>query len=365
MNNQQITRIDISGYKSIKNCNLNLKMINILIGSNGAGKSNFLSLFSLLQDIVESNLQLHVALAGGANSILYKGRKATDSINVRFQFGNNGYSFNLIPTDTDGMIFKTENFHYLDRYGNEYIRSIGRGNAESLWRKGTLTEYDKYIQPIFEKQKWKLYHFHDTSKSSKVKQTSDIANNAELQFNAGNLSAFLLRLKTQYPKNYLSIIETIKLVAPFFSDFYLEPNNSNIETTSLRWIQKGVEDIFNVNQLSDGTIRFICLATLLLQPLELQPQTIIIDEPELGLHPYAISILAELIKSTAINKQIILSTQSIELLNEFSVSDIIVVNRTNEGTIFQRLNENDLKAWLESDYTIGDLWKKNVFGGRP
>lgn len=181
---------------------------------------------------------------------------------------------------------------------------------------------------------------------------------------AGNLAAFLYRLRQHYAKNYEEIVRTIQLIAPYFDNFVLEPQEGNEEQIVLKWQQKGCDDIFNASQLSDGTLRFICLATLLLQPHELQPATIIVDEPELGLHPYAITIFADMVRQLSDEKQIIISTQSVELLNEFDVEDIIVVDRGENGSEFKRLDEDALALWLEADYTLGDLWKKNILGGR-
>ena len=183
-------------------------------------------------------------------------------------------------------------------------------------------------------------------------------------FDASNLAAFLYRLKNNFEKNYEEIIRTIQLIAPYFSDFILEPQEGNPEQIVLKWQQKGCEDVFNASQLSDGTLRFICLATLLLQPHELQPATIIVDEPELGLHPYAITIFAEMVKQLSNEKQIIISTQSVEMLNEFEVDDVIVVDCGEDGSEFKRLDAESLEAWLEDDYALGDLWKKNILGGR-
>lgn len=364
MNKEQISSIHIQGFKSIKSCHVSMGMINVLIGGNGAGKSNFISVFKLLQDVIEENLRLSVGQSGGANALLYNGRKVTERVEVTFHFGNNGYKLALVPTDEDSFVFEDERFLYHPvHYNVDYSKSLGTGHEESEWKKGTGTKYDRYVQPILSKQKWRLYHFHDTSKSARVKQTGDLENNAELLLDAGNLAAFLFRLKTEYNKSYRNIVASIRMVAPFFEEFYLEPNR-NGENISLRWKQKGSYDVFNANQLSDGTIRFICLATLLLQPSELQPESIVIDEPELGLHPFAITALAEIIHTVSRNKQIILSTQSVELLNEFRVDDIMVVDRNEDGTKFKRLNEEELKEWLETDYSLGDLWKKNILGGR-
>lgn len=363
MNDLQIKKIKIKGFKSIKECELQLGNINLLIGSNGAGKSNFISIFKLLQNIIEKTLQRYVAVSGGANALLYNGRKTTDSITMKFYFGNSSYDFTLIPTDENNLLFESESFNndgYWDQ--NSYISG---GNLESKWDWGTSNKIYKGTQPILQNEKWRVYHFHDTSVSARVKQTHKVTNNVELQYDAGNLAAFLLRLKNEYPVNYMQIVESIRMIAPYFKDFYL-PNSFNGDDIILRWEQVDSDDIFNANQLSDGTLRFICLATLFLQPSFLQPETIIVDEPELGLHPYAITLLAEIIKKASLKKQIILSTQSVELLNEFSAEDIIVVDRNEErGTTFTRYSEEELKEWLEDDYSMGDLWKKNIIGGRP
>ena len=352
----QLSRMTISGYKSIKACDIAFGKINVLIGSNGAGKSNFISAFSLLQNILSKNLQVSVAKSG-VNALLYNGRKATEEIAFEVFFGNNSYGFILIPTDDNRLIFQKEFFGYHGNWDNE--SNVARGHSEAMWN-----NIDKYVIPILQKQNWRVYHFHDTGRSAKVKQEHNISNNKVLLFDAANLAAFLYRLKGNYKKNYDEIVQTIQLIAPYFSDFVLEPQEGNEEQIILKWQQKDCEDIFNASQLSDGTLRFICLATLLLQPHELQPATIIVDEPELGLHPYAITIFAEMVKQLSDEKQIIISTQSVELLNEFDVEDVIVVDRGENGSEFKRLNEEDLEVWLEEDYALGDLWKKNILGGR-
>lgn len=357
----QLSRIDISGYKSIKHCSIKLKKINVLIGSNGAGKSNFISAFALLQNILVKNLQVTVAQSG-LNSLFYNGRKVTEEITFEVFFGSNSYGFNLIPTDDNRIIFKKEYFGYHGLWDNE--SNVSRGHSESMWQAGSNNKLDEYIKPILSKQNWRVYHFHDTGRNAKVKQEHNISNNKVLLNDASNLAAFLYRLKNNYEKSYSEIVGTIQLIAPYFKDFVLEPQESNNELIILKWQQKGCDDIFNASQFSDGTLRFICLATLLLQPHELQPATIIVDEPELGLHPYAITIFSEMVKQLSDEKQIIVSTQSVELLNEFDVEDVIVVDRSEDGSVFKRLDAAELETWLESDYALGDLWKKNILGGR-
>jgi len=361
LQNDQLSRMTIEGYKSIKKCDISFGKINVLIGSNGAGKSNFISAFSLLQSILSKNLQVSVAQSG-VNTFLYMGRKITEEIAFEVYFGHNSYGFKLIPTDDNRLIFQKEFFGYHGNWDNE--SNVARGNSEAMWDIGAHNQIDQYVIPILKKQNWRVYHFHDTGRSAKVKQEHNISNNRVLLFDAANLAAFLYRLKGNYKKNYDEIVKTIQLIAPYFSDFILEPQEGNEEQIILKWQQKGCEDIFNASQLSDGTLRFICLTTLLLQPHNLQPATIIVDEPELGLHPYATTIFAEMVKQLSDEKQIIISTQSVELLNEFCVEDVIVVDRRKNGSEFKRLNEKDLEVWLEEDYALGELWKKNILGGR-
>lgn len=363
MNSQQIKRIRLSGFKSIKDCDLKLSDINLLIGSNGAGKSNFVSVFKLLQNIIEKSLQKYVGTSGGANALMFNGRKQTEKIEMEFFFGDNSYEFELVPTDENNLIFASELFNY-DGYW-QHKSYVGGGYAESRWDKGVPNKISAYVQPVLQYEKWRVYHFHDTSVSARVKQTHKITNNVELQYDAGNLAAFLYRLKKEYSNNYAQIVDAVKMIAPYFKDFYLEESFLS-DDIILRWHQVGSDDTFNANQFSDGTLRFICLATLFLQPNELQPETLIVDEPELGLHPYAITLLSEIIKKASVKKQIILSTQSVDLLNEFAANQIIVVDRNEtDGTTFKQYSEEELKEWLADDYAMGDLWKKNIIGGRP
>jgi len=307
-----------------------------MIGGNGAGKTNFLSSFTLLHYVFKNEHALYAAKSG-MSSLFYNGLKVTSNITMEFHYDTFLFSLELVPTDSNSVILKPS---------NSLTRVLGH----------TSIFYDWHY--------FHIYHFHDTSRYSKIKQEHNISNCNILQWDASNLAAFLYRLRENYPSAYTRIIETIQLAAPFFNDFMLEPNEHNNEHIVLRWYQKGCNDIFNASQLSDGTLRFICLTTLLLQPEELQPTTIIIDEPELGLHPFAIVLLAEMVQKAALKKQIILSTQSTELLNQFEPEDVIVVNRGGDGSIFKRLNPDELTVWLEDDYSLSELWNKNILGGR-
>ena len=360
----QLSRVIIEGYKSIEECDVDLKNINVLIGSNGAGKSNFVSAFTLLQSILREELSHYVGKKGGAHTLLYKGVVGADSIKMSFAINDYTFTFKLDVSDDNRLIIYHESF--VNRKGQTgYItaKPVGLDESEMMDSSRLFTDDTNVFFSKLKSSAWRVYHFHDTGPTSKMKQSHNISNAHMFFEDARNLAAFLYRLRTVYPPHYKNILDAVKIVAPYFEDFVLEPEELNHEYIFLRWQQKGCEDIFNPSQLSDGTLRFICLATLLLQPPELQPATIIIDEPELGLHPFAITIFAEMVKSAAVNKQIILSTQSVELLNHFEADDVIVVDRSENGSKFKRLDSEKLKIWLD-DYKLGELWNMNILGGR-
>lgn len=354
----KIEKITIEGYKSIKSLrDFELKNINILIGANGVGKSNFISVFKMVNHMLYKRLQEHT-LDKGPDSFLYFGRKITNQILLKFEFGSNGYDVTLVPTQNNQLLIQREHVRFLEyRYTiGENIFESNLSQAEAYARSRRVAKYS--LDGI---QKWKLYHFHDTGETSPIKGVCQANDNIIFKANAQNISAYLKRLKDEYLDYYEKIVSIIQEVAPFFGGFIFR-NSENIQ---LEWYDKSDPDTpFKAHMLSDGTLRFICLATLLLQPFELMPDTIIIDEPELGLHPFAINILSTLIKRVAERKQIIISSQSVELINYFTPEDIIVVDRKNKETVFRRLKEEELGDWLQ-DYTMGEIWKSNLIGGRP
>ena len=317
--------IEIKGYKSIKEQKVDFKDINILIGSNGSGKSNFISFFEFLNRLYNRNLQEYISLRGGEDKILFEGKDVTDRIyfNVEFNGGVNGYSATL-KAGEEKLIFTDERLIYNRDEGSD----ISAYSTEAR-----IKTTDNFRAK---------YHFHDTGAKSPFTLMSHIENDIYFLYEKGeNLAAFLYNIQKENPKDYLRIISTIQSVAPYFSDFFFQPNKENY--IRLQWKDKFSNVIYGVNDLSDGTIRFIALATLFMQP-EL-PQTIIIDEPELGLHPAAISKLAGLIKSVASKQcQVILATQSTDLISHFEPEDIITVDRINGESVFRRLDSESLSS---------------------
>jgi predicted ATPase len=359
-----LDRVEIQGYKSIASCKLELGSLNVLIGPNGAGKSNFIGAFGLLGSLVRDDLQLVIGQQGGAASILHGGPKRTAELNFRMEFDRNAYAAQLVPSLDGGLVFKSENAEFFGPGHAEPYESLpGSGHPESrLSRKAA--EKPGGVADFVAKAmaSWKVFHFHDTSPQSGAKQKQPIDDNDALRASAENIASFLFRLRETSRDHYDRIVESVRMVAPFFRDFRLQPDRLNKQMIQLEWRQVGDEGYFNANALSDGTLRFICASTLLLQPDP--PSVILIDEPELGLHPFAINQLAAMFKSAAVNHQLIVTTQSVTLLNQLDVNDIVVVEQREGASTFDRPNTKDLENWLD-EYSLGELWEKNVLGGRP
>jgi predicted ATPase len=359
----RLERIGIKGFKSIREMELELRPLNVLIGANGAGKSNFIAVFKLLNQMMQGNLQVFVAQAGGADSLLYFGQKVTDEIRIELVFGRNAYSCTLLPTVDDKLIFGEEKCFFQTTPGHPYPETLGTGHRESRLPDVSRAKPSKVPGYVLSSmQSWKLYHFDDTSDSARVKKVGAINDNQYLRSDAGNLAALLYKLQRTATRQYEAIRDTIRLVAPFFDDFILRPSLDNPDSIRLEWREVGSDYPFLAHQLSDGTLRFMCLATLLLQPA--LPDTILIDEPELGLHPYAITVLASLMRSASARAQLIVSTQSVSLINQFEAEDLLIVEREDHATVIKRIESQKLKEWLD-DYSLGELWEKNVIGGRP
>lgn len=360
-------KITIKGFKSIREQELEFGSLNVFIGGNGAGKSNLVGVFHFLSQVAKQRLQTYTGEAGGANSILHFGRKVTPNLFLRIEFDRtikdkNIYEFTLIPTDEDRFLFEQEVTWYWDT--NRYPTAPGynevwSGHAEARVAESTKP-VAKYIRELLDS--YRIYHFHDTSPSAAVKQTGDLNDNRVLRPDAGNLAAFLYMLKNTKPDYYENIEDTIRQAAPFFGQFTLEPSALKPDAIRLEWQEKDSDTLFGPAALSDGTLRFMCLSTLLLQPDI--PSLILIDEPELGLHPAAIQILTGLLKSAATRTQLIVATQSVTLINQLLPEHVWVVDRENKQSVFRHLKSADMTSWLE-DYSLGELWEKNILGGRP
>ncbi|MDP2888653.1 MAG: AAA family ATPase [Bacteroidota bacterium] len=363
--------IKIEGFKSIKTMELELKPINVLIGSNGSGKSNFIAFFRLVHAIFNRQLQRFV-IEEKSDNLLYFGRKTTESLYGKMIFtegkeNNNAYLFKLNQTKEGGLFIQNEvsglliqreasGFNVLkdDDFKNYY----GKLNIEESYIPESTSFRDQYLRKYL--ANIQIYHFNDTSATSMLRKECDLADNLYLKPDGRNLPAFLYYLKVEYPKTFRRLEKTIQQVAPYIDHLLLEPSRLNKKEIELRWVEKSdLQSSFSAYQFSDGTLRFIALSTVLMQPEP--PAVIIIDEPELGMHPQSISKLAALIKSASAKTQIIISTQSVNLVDCFDPENIVAVDRSEDEkqSIFKRLDPESLKTWLE-DYSLGDLWQRNI-----
>lgn len=361
-----LDQLSIQGFKSIRELErFELKKLNIIVGANGAGKSNLISFFKMLRALMEGNLNRFVRDSGGAGDLLFQGRKVTHKMVFETHFGARGYRFTLVPTPADGCAIEDEARYYEKGYTGWWILGDSEEGKSRLAAEVLENKSDAdYSKPVYSAiTSWQIYHFHDTSTTAGMRNYEIIQDSKVLRTDATNLAPFLLSLREEHPQEYQAIINAVRLVTPFFDDFLLAPRQQGAkEEVNISWLQKGSDFPMQPYHLSDGSIRFICLATSLMQPNP--PSTIIIDEPELGLHPAAIVILAELIQQAAQRTQVIVATQSPALIDQFAIEDVVVVNRKDGSSTFTRLNEADYAEWLES-YSVGELWTKNVIAGGP
>jgi predicted ATPase len=382
-----LRKIAINGFKSIRQAEIELGSVNVLIGANGAGKTNILSFFKLLWAISEKDLARFVGVSGGASSLLHYGAKNTSHLQATLEFADvlhvmeslglaakprrhAAYRIRLMASDADTLFFDDEAVALCDnpsQLGSHY-HSLGRGHPESRLqdaaRGGDMDAGAAWgcLRGL------RTFHFHDTSSTAAIRRTADVNDLVYLRSDAGNLCAFLRGLaEAEDPIRrvaYGRIVETIRQIAPWFGDFVLEPSPLNPETIRLSFREKGSQLVFGPHVLPDGALRAMALVATLLQPESMLPPVLVIDEPELGLHPYAINILGALVKGAGYHCQVILATQSVPLLEQFDPEDVVVVEREDGASTFKRLRSEDLQDWLE-DYSLGELWQKNVIGGGP
>ncbi|SPF69136.1 AAA domain, putative AbiEii toxin, Type IV TA system [Propionibacterium ruminifibrarum] len=378
----RLGRLVVEGLGSIRHLELDLTSdVTVLIGANGSGKSNLVSALELVSRIWDDSFQEYLRQRGGVGSLLYAGDDGraeqiliellsevgtadSDSVAMR-----NGYRVTLRPDevgDTERVeIREWLLFCDMENDKEPYAEDMGSG-IHSIIRDvtdpgpaGKFRNFAGNVRPIG--ADCRVFHFDDVSANAPVQGWSTIGDDAALHSDAENIAAYLYRLREEHPKNYQRIVSVVRHVTPFFDDFVLKPDSA--ERIRLQWKQRGLDRTFRASEASDGTLRFICLTTLLLSP-DL-PATVILDEPELGLHPAAIGLLAELTRIAGrTGHKVILATQSVPLVSHFELGEIAVLDRVNGTTQATRPNEEFLKPFLD-DYSTGNLWEMNLLGGHP
>ena len=353
-----VESVTIRGFKSIRTLDdLTLGRLNVLIGPNGSGKSNFLAVFRMLGSLARGRFRLFVGHEGGPEACVFGGLKTTSSLYVKVSLdeGRSSYEAEANPSGSSLLIRKEE------------LAGAGSSSYEGPW--GGAESFlsndlrDTLAAPIASQmRRWRVFHFQDTSREAAVRNPSEMRDNLSLRSNGGNLAPFLRFLNEHHRESYRRIVSEIRVAFPTFDNFVCRETTS--ERMDLEWFRQDFREDTPQGpfQLSDGTLRYMCLATLLNQPVSLKPNPIVIDEPELGLHPRALALLAESLREVSDERQVIVSTQSADLVSELSPEEVIAVSLSNGETTFRRLDGERLSEWLE-DYALGDLWRMNVVGG--
>ena len=367
------TRLDaitLKGFKTIRELvDFRPGSLTVLIGPNGAGKSNFISFFRVLNYLAVDpfSLQRHVGIQGGASKLLHDGPAITREIDVRLglhsDVGEIDYEFRLAFAAGDWLIFDDERYRISrgDQPGTASWQTLGASDQESQLLDFSTSD-DTAETIIGALLRISAFQFHDTSETSRMRTKADVKFGNLFMPDGANIAAVLYYLKRKEGNCYRRIVDTLRLILPFFSDFVLEPDNDFL---LLAWRERDSDQIFNGSQAADGMLRAIALVTLLLLPDEMLPNLLILDEPELGLHPYAINVIGGLIRAVSTKTQVIVATQSTAFVDCFEPEDIVVVEREGRESTFRRLEDTEeLQEWLK-EYFLSELWEKNVIGGRP
>ena len=364
----RLDAITLKGFKTIQELkDFKPRPLTVLIGPNGAGKSNFISFFRMMRKALEdqTSLQFYVSQQGGASTLLHDGPDETQEIEAALTIqtgaGENQYAqyaFRLVFAAGDILGFKNEQYMIPSR-GYGWSLSRGSGRAPQILEQASQEESARVVLDLL--QKIVVYQFHNTSDTARIRRKWGTHDNRWLKEDAANIAPVLLRLKEDDNRCYQWIVDTMRLILPFFFDFVLEPRHEHL---LLNWRERNSDQVFSVSQASDGMLRVLSLVTLLLQPERDLPDVLILDEPELGLHPYAINIVGGLISAASTKVQVIVATQSTALVDCFEPADIVVVEREGRSSTFRQLSAEALEEWLE-DYSLSELWEKNVLGGRP
>lgn len=368
-----LASIRVEGFRSIASMTLDFSSnVTLLIGANGAGKSNVIDALALVGEIVDRHLREYIVNSGGFSAILHRSPSAPArqvEITVWGEWSpsgpasrfRNGYTVVLSPGPDDTAVIRETTRTHENTHKKPYENGLGIGTESRL--PDILDEHpaNRYLHGVLTQAR--VFHFDDTGRSSAPPlRQSDLANGDTLMEDARNIAAVLYSMKENHQSQYDAVLRSVRNVAPFFDDFVLVPSRN--DKVQLRWRERGLDDVFPGSALSSGTLRFLCLSVLLQQPSP--PATIILDEPELGLHPTAIHQLAALfrIASEREGVRVVAATQSVSLLGQFSIDEVAVVERHGGSTVVERPSAERLGSWLE-DYSVGELWEMNLLGGRP
>ena len=372
----RIESVRIRGFRSLADVELSgLQNANVLIGANGSGKSNFIRFFEMMSWMLRSRrLAEFVALQGCADDQLFGGNRVTPRMEaelaLRTEAGRNDYRFVLAHAHPDRFVFTEEAFRFS---GTDYPTEARWQHTSSGEPEASIVEVAQGSPPpgvnqttarviVHLLKSCQVFQFHDTSDTSKFKTRGDVEDNNYLRTHGGNLAAVLHRLEQEDVQRFEWISRHVRRVLPVFDRFQVDESYGKV---SLRWKTTGVDKSVSAHLTSDGSLRFFALVTLLNLPLEMLPNVLLLDEPELGLHPAAIALVGTMIKALAVDRQIIVATQSPLLVDVFDLDEIIVLNLQDGRTTFRRPDAEEYRRWLDEGFMPGEMWQKNLIGGRP
>ena len=376
----QIESLHVEGFRTLADLKIDdLPNPAVLIGANGSGKSNLIRFFEMMATMIrDRRLNEFVQLYGGADDQLFGGNRTSKRINaklgVRTESGRSDYRFTLAYSQPDRFLFTDEAYRFT-RDGcdaKESWQEIGSGHTEAkifeaAESAGSSDVNQRSAEALVQMLRHCAVHqFHDTSFYSPLKTACDPTENAYLRSDGRNLAAVLLRLERDNPRRFKSICKFIQRIIPNFDRFQIEESNTPF---LLQWRAKGMDKTIGAHLSSDDSLRFFALATLLNLPPEMLPNVLLIDEPELGLHPVAVNLIGNMIKVLARERQVIVATQSPHLVDVFGLDEIFVLELENGRTGFHRYDKGKYAEWLKErwldEYSTGELWEKNLIGGRP
>lgn len=363
----RIKSVTIEGFRSLRSIqNLEFPQLTVLIGANGAGKSTLIRFFEMLSWMLKSqNLQEFVLQQGSGDDQFFMGARQTPRIHAEIQLetgsGFNDYRFDLTHLSAgDTVMVLNEAYRYSDRKITtkaKWTELHEVGKEARLPEQTTKTA--KTICNLL--RQCSTYQFHDTSAKSAIRLRWDVSESFRLRSDGGNLAAVLLDLQTNDLQRYKLIIKQIQRVLPTFKHFVLEPVAGKVE---LRWQGLHSDKIFGAHLTSDGSLRLFCLLTLLNLPPARLPDVMFFDEPELGLHPHAITLVADMLKRLSKKRQIFVATQSPYMVDCFELENIIVAENKQGETMLRNMPREKYQEWLDDDYMLSDIWLKDSVGGQ-
>ena len=362
--NGRITEVSVSGFRSLSHIEkLQLPQLTVLIGANGVGKSSFLHFFEMLGWMLrDRKLQDYVVRRGGGDDQLFMGARVTTQIDaeVHLAIGENvnAYQFSMTHLSAGDSLLVTR----------EAYRTFEEDAADSPWvnlsgfgKESVLPDQDdsaaRSICGLLRQST--TYQFHDTSANASLRQRWDVSDSVRLRPDGGNLAAVLLDLRENDAMRYRQLVQQIQRVFPTLEDFVLEPVAGKV---LLRWRGRYSDKVFGAHLTSDGSLRLFCLMTLLCLPDDRLPAILFFDEPELGLHPHAITLVSEMLKRVAQRRQIFVATQSPYMVDCFDLENIIVADAHNGATTLKNLPREQYQHWLDDDHLLSDIWLKTPIG---